>query len=81
MSVFEFSVILIVIAIVTAVIWCLIPPDDKVVNVEDLDADMVWIWKDGFVMEVYEENLDLFLGAGWRRYKEDDYIRERRSEE
>ena len=78
MDAFGLAVIFIVIAIVSAVVWCLIPPDTKPADISD--AEMVWIWKDGWVMEVYVENLDLFLGAGWRRYKEGDYIREGRKE-
>lgn len=73
MSAFTMAVIFVIVAIVAGVVWCIIPPDTKSADISD--AETVWIWKDGWVMEVYVENLDLFLGAGWRRYKEGDYIR------
>ncbi|MBP5598416.1 MAG: hypothetical protein J6Y02_23820 [Pseudobutyrivibrio sp.] len=73
MSAFTMAVIFVIVAIVAGVVWCIIPPDNKPADISD--AETVWIWKDGYVMEVYVENLDLFLGAGWRRYKEGDYVR------
>lgn len=73
MSAFTMAVIFVIVAIVAGVVWCIIPPDNKPADISD--AETVWIWKDGWVMEVYIENLDLFLGAGWRRYKEGDYVR------
>ena len=78
MDVFSLMVIFIIVAIVSAVVWCLIPPDTKPADISD--AEMVWVQKNGWVMEVYVENLDLFLGSGWKIYEEGDYIREGRKE-
>ena len=60
----------IILIFVSALIFCIIPPDDTVVKATD--DDLIWIFKDDSWLEIHESNLDIFLDAGWQVYEGDD---------